>query len=204
MGGAIQLHLESGLKEDGWFESFYKKQAVDKRGEPIPWLTYPFIRFIEPRLNPDMKVFEFGSGNSTIWFAKRVKEIKSVESNLEWIKLVQPRLNERAQIIHQAYEENQSSAISKYAQAISTNEGQYHIIIVDGKDRNNCVISSLDFLREDGVLILDNSERAEYAEGRKYLHARGFRGLDFWGMTPIVSQNYCTSLFYRSGNCLYI
>ena len=32
----VQLVLKSSLKEDGWFKSYYEKQAIDKKGNPIP------------------------------------------------------------------------------------------------------------------------------------------------------------------------
>ena len=84
IGGAVQLFLASGLRDDGWFESFNTKRSIDKEGNPIPWCTYPFIKFIEPKLNKDFSVFEYGSGNSTIWYAQRVKEIISVENDEDW------------------------------------------------------------------------------------------------------------------------
>ena len=71
----VQLVLKSSLKEDGWFKSYYEKQAIDKKGNPIPWCSYPFIKFIEPRLKPSFEVFEYGCGNSTIWFANKVKTL---------------------------------------------------------------------------------------------------------------------------------
>lgn len=63
LGGAIQLMLTGGLLEDGWFKSFNTKQSVDINNSHIPWCTYSFIKFIEPRLKKDFTVFEFGSGN---------------------------------------------------------------------------------------------------------------------------------------------
>ena len=88
IGGAVQLFLASGLLEDGWFESFNTKRSINKIGNPIPWCTYSFIKFIEPRLKKDFKVFEYGSGNSTLWYAKRVAEITSVENDFGWYNSV--------------------------------------------------------------------------------------------------------------------
>ena len=57
VGGAVQLFLASGLKEDGWFESFNKKESIDKDGNPIPWCTYSFIKFIKPRASKSILKF---------------------------------------------------------------------------------------------------------------------------------------------------
>ena len=58
IGGPIQLILTGGLLDDGWFNSFNTKQAVDKNNKPIPWCTYPFVKFIEPRLKKDFSVLQ--------------------------------------------------------------------------------------------------------------------------------------------------
>jgi hypothetical protein len=55
LAGSVQLFLKSGLKEDGWFLSFHKKECVDKNGNPLPWYSYAFIRFLGERLEKTMK-----------------------------------------------------------------------------------------------------------------------------------------------------
>ncbi len=46
--------LYSGyLLDNGWFQSYKNKTSVDKNGNPIPWVTYPFIDFISERLNKE-------------------------------------------------------------------------------------------------------------------------------------------------------
>ena len=42
---------------------------IDKNSNPLPWVTYGFIDFISERLNKSIDVFEYGSGNSTLWYA---------------------------------------------------------------------------------------------------------------------------------------
>ena len=75
----FQLALESTLVDDGWFNSYYKKESVDRENNPIPWNTYPFIKFIEPRLKDHFNIFGYGCGNSTIWYSQRVKSITSLQ-----------------------------------------------------------------------------------------------------------------------------
>ena len=62
----------SYLEQVGWFDSFFAQIAVDCNCKPIPWLTYPSIAFIDPRLSCEMSLFEYGSGNSTLWWAGHV------------------------------------------------------------------------------------------------------------------------------------
>ncbi len=84
---------ESGyLYDEGWFRSLDEKRPVDKDGNPIPWFTYPAIEFLKERLTKEMTVFEYGSGSSTLFFAERVKEIISVETNKEWFNKIVNKL----------------------------------------------------------------------------------------------------------------
>src|SRR4051812_40445225 len=58
----------------------------------IPWFSYAAIDFLETFLRPHMTVCEYGSGGSTIFFAKRTKSVVSIESDPKWHELVTARL----------------------------------------------------------------------------------------------------------------
>ncbi len=197
MGGSLQLFMVGSLKDNGWFRSYHTKRSVDAEGNPLPWYTYPFIRFITPRIKPDFQVFEYGSGNSTKWYAEQVKQITAVEHDAEWIGIVKPELPANAQLLNRELG-------PAYVEAVGEANERYHIIVVDGRKRVKCTLFASQHLSPDGVLILDNSEREIYNEARTHMERQGFKCLDFYGMTPIVSQESCTSVFYRPGNCLNI
>ncbi len=82
------LRRSGYLFDKGWFQSFRAKASVDRSGRPIPWMTYAFLDFLEPRLRGDFDVFEFGSGNSTHWWAARVRAVSSCEHDAEWFARV--------------------------------------------------------------------------------------------------------------------
>ncbi|NIJ51758.1 FkbM family methyltransferase [Dyadobacter arcticus] len=197
LGGSVQLYLDGALKQYGWFQSFHSKQSVDIDGNPLPWYTYPFILFLKPRLKPIFIVFEYGSGNSTRWYAAQIKHITAVEHDGEWIKQISPKLPPNATVLERPLGET-------YVQSVRDTGQLYNIIVVDGRNRVKCANFAVDFLAENGVLILDNSEREWYQKAKDYLKERGFRRLDFIGMAPIVGIETCTSVFYRDGNCLDI
>ncbi len=44
-----------------------------------PWLVFDAIHFLENWLKPGMRVFEYGSGVSTFFFAQRVAEVTNEE-----------------------------------------------------------------------------------------------------------------------------
>jgi len=58
----------------------------------LPWINRKAILFLERLLRPDMTVFEYGSGGSTVFFARRCKHVISVEDDREWLTTVRDRL----------------------------------------------------------------------------------------------------------------
>src|SRR6185436_12325922 len=62
----------------------------------IPWFSYAAIDFLEKHLREDMSVCEYGSGGSTIFFAKRTKSVFSIENDPQWFQRVSDRLRTEA------------------------------------------------------------------------------------------------------------
>ena len=42
------------FQQVGWFQSRALRKAVDARGEPMPWFTYPAARFLSDRIRPEL------------------------------------------------------------------------------------------------------------------------------------------------------
>jgi hypothetical protein len=187
------------LKKVGWFESFTSGSVVDKNSQPIPWLSYPFISFISDRLTKTMNIFEFGSGNSTLYFSEKVNSVTSVEHDKDWYIKILSKKNNNVNLLFVQLETN-----GKYCRSALSGKSRFHIIIVDGEDRVNCIFNSLDSLERNGVIILDDSERNEYADGIDFLLKNSFKKIDFYGMAAGVLYEKCTSLFYKEDNCLNI
>jgi len=186
-------------REDGWFRSFREERSIDLNGNPIPWITYPAIAFIERRIRPDMRVFEFGCGSSTLWWAQRVKEVIACEHDSDWYQNVVKKVPDNVTVYHIPLEYN-----GDYCRKVSAIDKKFDIVVVDGRDRINCVKQSLDALTHDGVIIWDNCDREEYQEGYQFLFNNGFRKIEFVGMIPIMSCRSETSIFYRQENCFGI
>ena len=200
LDGLIELALSVNyLKKIGWFKSYKLKQSIDRNNKPIPWFSYPIISFLRNRLNNKMDVFEFGCGNSTLWFAEKVKSIKSVEHNKDWFENVKIKLPQNAKLIYKDLVYG-----DKYSKEVLSGKNKYHIIIIDGRDRVNCTLNSIKALQSNGVIIFDNSQLVEYEEATKYLLKNKFKRIDFWGQIPIAAHENCTTIFYKTNNCLNI
>lgn len=187
------------FEEIGWLKSFDNHLPVDKNSNPLPWVTYSFIGFIESRLSKDMDVFEYGSGNSTNYYAKRVQSITSVEHDKEWYEEVVNEMLSNSTLIYQELEYGGDYSTLSEKQSI-----KYDIVIVDGRDRVNCLKSSINAIKDNGVIVLDDSEREPYKEGNNFLLHNNFKVINFWGISPGLFYNKCTSLYYKSNNCLGI
>src|SRR5579862_909721 len=62
----------------------------------LPWLAYAAIDFLDDFLKPNMTVCEYGSGGSTLFFARRVKWVFSIEDNQEWFRVVSEKLRAKS------------------------------------------------------------------------------------------------------------
>jgi hypothetical protein len=197
-GPALQLFIKSELKQNGWFRSFRTKRSVDANGNPIPWYPYSMIDFLENRVNKDLTVFEYGAGNSTLWFANKALNVSSVESDQSWMEILSKKIAPNTTL----YYEDVSSL--EYVRKAADLNRKFDIIIVDGRRRVECIKNSLEALSDKGVVILDNSDRPTYETGRVLLKEAGFKEIKISGIPPIIPMNSSTSIFYRNGNCLDI
>jgi len=187
------------LIDIGWFETLKSKSSVDKYLSPIPWVTYSFIDFIDERLNKTITVFEYGSGFSTLYYARKTKKVVSVEHNAEWFDKMQKLVPQNVEMIYCA-----EDTIGTYSKVIHGRAEQYDLIIVDANDRANCIKESISKLTSKGVLVLDDSERIEYREIFKFLNEYDFKHISFWGISPGCFIRKATTIFYRNTNCLGI
>jgi precorrin-6B methylase 2 len=187
------LHL------DGWLRSNRENRAVDLGGRPLPWITYPAIEFLSKRLRPDMAVFEYGCGGSTLWWASRVRTVISVEHDAAWARKISAEAPANVTIVHVP-----EDASGKYAQNALEHACKFDVVVIDGRDRVRCVAPAIAALAPNGVIVFDNSDRREYEDGYRRLQDEGFRKIEFVGMGPIVNYRFETSVYYRPGNALGI
>jgi len=188
------------LPSRGWFRSAISQRPVDSAGMPLPWLTYPFVDFIRPSLRKDMVVIEFGAGQSTLFWARHVERVFSVEDNPAWFSELKPQLPGNAQVLLQTFDPAKPHL---YAQAADQMLGTADMVLVDGPERDMTLRMAPRLLRAGGVVVLDNAGRTEYdAASADLTGQQGFRRLDFIGMAPGGARECSTALFYRDGNCL--
>lgn len=212
----LLFHGNGYLRATGWLKTCFNHKSENSLNEPIPWLTYSLIDFIEERVNKEMNILEFGAGNSTIWFSKRAKNVTSIEHDVNWIKQISLKMPDNVTLEHADIGELNSMSYSEltynypisndeYTSKILDTEIKYDIILVDGIFRNKCVEKSLLCLKENGVFIVDNLNYQQQVQPTvDFLEKHNFKLIKFWGLSPIIAIKSCSGIFYRADNCLDI
>jgi hypothetical protein len=185
----------SYLRQKGWMQSEKEGVPTNSEGDPIPWYTYPAIDFIKSRIKENFRVFEYGSGHSSLWFSDHVKEVVAVEDSKEWADEMADRAPENLKIVYQPNYE-------QYPQSI-IDQGTFDIIVIDGRVRTDCLKPALRQLEETGIIILDDFERWSQ-EDWEMLKTNDFRTLPFFGQKSQRLTESCTALLYRDMNCMSI
>jgi len=69
----------------GQYNSLKQGKPVDSFNNPLPWITYPCIEYLNQFDFSNETVFEYGSGGSTKWFLNnKSKKVISVEDDISW------------------------------------------------------------------------------------------------------------------------
>lgn len=195
----LSFGVKGYLAEIGWFKTLESKSPVDETGEPIPWVTYSFIDFIKGRIQKDHLVFEFGSGNSTFFYARLAGKVVSVEHDQDWFNKISATKPANSDMIFCGLKPD-----GDYCRMPLSLAQKFNVIIVDGRDRVNCCLQGMEALTEDGVIVLDDSERDFYQPAIKALSSHGFKQLPFSGISPGLFYRKSTTIFYKENNCLGI
>jgi predicted O-methyltransferase YrrM len=150
---------------------------------------------LAPRVRPHWNVFEFGSGNSTLWWSSRVASVTACEHSLPWLEAQLPNKPQNARYIHR--EEG-----AAYPAEILNHTGPFDVVVIDGKNRNECAEAAPSRLATGGIIIWDNTELKKFKPGLAHLRNLAFRKVDFSGFGPALARPWMTSILYRDGNCL--
>ena len=199
LSALLSLRYSGFLIDNGWFNAFNSGEPIDFNLKPIPWFTYSAVDFLGERLNKKMKILEFGSGNSTLYFSEKVEQVVAVEHDVNWYNKLEKKIPSNVNLVL-----SKADSSGSYINPITENKISFDIIVIDGLFRNECCKEGIELLSSSGVIILDDSERNEYKEGINNLISKGFRRIDFWGISAGYLYNKATSIFYQSSNCLNI
>lgn len=187
-------------------------------GKNEPWLPYQATKYIES-LKPK-KVFEWGSGDSTLFWTQLgcVQQLVSIEHNLEWFQDIRGGLLEWVDYQYIPFEEGEicndksdpccyksgSTELGpvnfkKYASAID-DYGLFDLVLIDGMARASCLVHAHSHIRPGGVIVLDNTgDRPYYLEKTEERlfgnYEQGWERITFMGYGPILEYKWETTVF---------
>jgi predicted O-methyltransferase YrrM len=221
-----RIQREAGVEPRGWIWRHYRRWRRDALRssspleEGLPWVTYEGRAFLRRIMLPGKRVFEFGSGGSTIFAAERVAELVTAEHDREWADRVADEVKRRGlrnwrlllgepqtsdgpeapesdsadpRVYRSSDPEYRDYHFRDYAASIDEfPEGYFDVIMIDGRARPSCFVHALPRLNAGGYLVLDNAERDEYRTIHQQLADLGWEKQDFSGPGPYCRYFWST------------
>lgn len=190
--------------------------------EEIPWVTFRAIEWLGACLKPDMSVFEYGAGGSTLFLARRARAVVSVEhddgfhaavaqvlatrklDNCTLLLRKPERLADGQAVGYSTSSFTSAQAkyaglsFERYVKAIDAYpDRSFDLVLVDGRARASCVARAIPKVKPGGHLLLDNSERRGYAGALELLQS--YPRIDHFGIVPWNLETYQTSVWQIAG-----
>lgn len=185
-----------------------------------PWLCLAAIDVLEKILRPEMHVFEYGSGGSTIFFSRRVAHVWSVEHDRGWYEEVRSRI-ERAGISNcdlrlvdpgkgtgsagdpsdpTGYASGDARfrgrSFERYVNAIADHaDRSLDLVLVDGRARPSCCRAAMPKVKVGGHIVLDNAEVAYYRAALRQFQSSA------WALTDVRGPQI--GLWHFSETCFW-
>ncbi|MDZ4716524.1 MAG: hypothetical protein SH819_13755 [Cytophagales bacterium] len=158
----------------------------------MPWITLIardyLSHFLEKRPKESVRVFEYGSGGSSLFFIRRAANVVSVEHDRLWFDKVKnhvAKMDEPGLSIHLIEPEygggdnvgdpsdpyayaTEDERLSKYSFRSYASfidrfpDENFDVVLVDGRSRPACLYHSAGKVKRGGLLVLDNAERKYY------------------------------------------
>jgi hypothetical protein len=188
---------------------------------PQPWLVFDAINYLDQIAMRGWRVFEYGSGGSTLYWLRRGALVTSVEHDAAWYERVRRHIPRGASLDYRLVQPepvdppltdpdpaDPSAYISihypqegrsyrRYAAQIDAfADDSLDLVLIDGRARTSCLAHAAPKLRPGGLLILDNSERAYYTS-RNAAALAGYTPIVFAGAVPLVPVFSQTTIYVR-------
>ena len=210
----------SAMAHRRWFGKWSRstRAGASPIGDEQPWMTFAAAEFLRDWLRKDMSVFEWGSGGSTIFFAKHAGRVMAIEHEEAWAVQVRAAIGERqitnAEVEHLPPEPDAAAtawdagdpsvfpsggdafrgqSFQRYVTFIDQfPDASFHLVVVDGRSRPACLQRGMAKVKPGGMLLLDNAERRHYQRARALLDPAQWELHDFSGPGPYCAQFWQT------------
>jgi len=163
------------------------QDLINEEGTKLPWFTYPAIEYLRQLDMSDKKVFEWGCGSSSLFFANRCCSIISIEHNISWYEKIIKGKPDNLTVLHI------DNTLDDYYLCINKHD-KFDIIVVDSENRKKCCEQAINKLKSGGIIIFDNSNW--FVDACNYLRGTGLIQVDFHGNGQSNAYAWTTSVFF--------
>lgn len=186
--------------------------------EPEPWLVFEAIDALAGLDLRGKRVFEYGSGGSTLYWLKRGATCVSVEHDPAWYARVREELGAAAAVDYRlvlpapgntnhdpADPDGYASAERAYAgmnfrdycaQIDDWPDESFDLVLIDGRARTSCIKHAARKVRRGGLLVIDNCDRSRYFE-RTAAYLADYDMRVFIGPVPSTPMLASTAILTR-------
>ncbi len=197
-----------------WARSLFAIHDVDDMVKlDLPWWTMDAIEKVDAYLSqhPGARVFEYGSGASTVWLSKRAASVTSIENDRGWFDVISRKIHGIQNIELMLVEPDakphpdarfasekagwRDKTFHDFVHAIDRLEGRFDVIVIDGRARPACLEHATPRLADDGLIVFDNTGRAAY---RRAIAASPLRAERTTGLTACLPYSDETTLLTRA------
>jgi len=172
-----------------------------------PWLTGSAIQELKKLIRPGMRVLEYGSGGSTIWFGLKGCKVLSAEHKWQWYattwqRILKHKLEEVVCLYFRAEEQGKSVYLGadhkyhhRYARAATIASAvlgeEPELVLIDGRARLGCIVCAA-AIRPRPIIVLDDAQRERYASSVPLLTEAGY-----W-QKNVTEEGYDTHFWFPS------
>jgi hypothetical protein len=184
----------------GHFRSSFRRAAVSRKGDPLPWYTYPCIEFLQHRSYWNKAILEFGGGHSTLWWASKARRVVTFEADEGWYDEISRTMPPNVDLFLVSMDSPQACLTGIEEALSSRGFGRFDVIIIDGLYRFELIDTARQIMTSESVIVCDDSEGYGFYEGFK---DSGLNRVDFFGYRPGVVSPACTSIFFGNNSFLF-
>lgn len=174
----------------GHSASVHQRLPIAADGSAVPWYTYPFLDYLLDVDTSKWRILEFGSGQSTHFWAARASSVLAYEHSPEWReKLLSKKLpNVEVRLFEGESTLDELPGLGFVPDAV----------IIDGWKRGACASKSIEAFGLSPVYVLENSDW--FPQASAMMRDAGLAEIRFKGFGPINGYAWCTSLLVSEEN----
>lgn len=129
---------------------------------PYPWWAFDAIKEAD-RIFRGKKIFEYGSGGSTVRYAKVALSITAVEDNSDWLQSVAQKTaeNKNVNLLYRPFDFRNPINFETSAYLTALDSSVFDVVIIDGQDwtfneRISCFRYAEKFVKAGDIIVVDD------------------------------------------------